>query len=277
MGRDRGAARSVRSFARTRLSQFAGTISRDEPAHTRRAQMSQADLATRLNEAIALINAGRRAEGRAILISLSQQYPTLEQIWLWIAASSETTEDRIAALRRVLSINPRNEKARAALTQLTGEALPVESPPPAAKPRSLAQTIESYLLAVLAIAALIAVFLVIGTVAGPLLTPKPTATATYTPSLTFTPSMTFTASVTPGGPTFTPIFQTLPPSWTPSPTPSPGPTRTPPPTFTPLATFTPTTKPTARPTLTRAPTYTAVGPSVTPTTAPTQAATSAQP
>src|SRR5258708_2975762 len=227
--------------------------------------MSQADLANRLNQAIALINAGRRAEGRAMLIPLSQQYPDVEQIWLWMAASSETTEDRIAALRRVLSINPRNVRARTALTQLTGEApAPTGSAASAAKPRSVTQTIETYVLAVLAFAALIAGFLVIGSVAGPLFTPKPTAMPTLRPSRPFTPSMTFTPSITPGGPTFTPIFQTLPPSWTPSPMPTRGPTHPPPPTFTPLATFTPSPMPTRGPTLTRAPTYTPGGPSDTP-------------
>lgn len=239
--------------------------------------MSQADLPTRLNEAIAHINAGRRAEGRAILVSLSQQYPNQEKLWLWMAASSETTEERIAALRQVLAINPRNEKARNALSQLTGEALPpVQAGQLAAQPRQprmVAPTVEAILQAIVVFAAVVVVILVIGAVVGSVIQRSFTPpTLTNTPTITFTPSMTFTPSITPGGPTFTPIFQTLPPSWTPGPTSTLPPTFTPPPTFTALATFTPSTVPTERPTLTSVPTYTPGGPSDTPEP-PTQAPT----
>src|SRR5260221_14151668 len=84
--------------------------------------MSQPDLADRLNQAIDLVRAGKREEARAILIPLSQQYPNLEQVWLWLASASEDTQERINYLRRVLDINPRNERARQAYTRLTGEA-----------------------------------------------------------------------------------------------------------------------------------------------------------
>ena len=49
--------------------------------------MGQPGLATRLNEAITLINAGRRAEARTILLDLSKQYPAAEQVWLWLATA----------------------------------------------------------------------------------------------------------------------------------------------------------------------------------------------
>src|SRR5258706_7770232 len=84
--------------------------------------MSQSDLADRLNQAITLVRAGRRDEARAILIPLSQQYPNLEQVWLWLATASEDTQERITYLRRVLDINPNNDRARQAYARLTGEA-----------------------------------------------------------------------------------------------------------------------------------------------------------
>ncbi len=60
--------------------------------------MMQPDMVTRLNRAIDLINAGRRAEARTILLELSQQNPNAEQVWMWLSAASENTEDRITYL-----------------------------------------------------------------------------------------------------------------------------------------------------------------------------------
>jgi hypothetical protein len=228
--------------------------------------MSQSDLASQLNQAIALINAGRRAEARAILIPLSEQFPNLEQVWMWIAAGADDTGERIAALRRVLSINPRNDKARAALNRLTGESsAPIEDEGAQAVPKPRGQVMEAWLIAGLALVAIILAVIVFSTVVGPLFQPKPTATATSTPSLTFTPSMTFTPSITPGGPTFTPIVApTLPPSWTPSVTYTPPPTDTPRPTGTSFPTFTATLSFADRASYTPVPTYTPGGPSLTP-------------
>src|SRR5262249_40779279 len=96
--------------------------------------MAQSDPVNRLNEAIVLINAGQRAEARTILLDLSKRYPTMELAWLWLAWVREDTEKRISYLRKVLSINPNNEKARAALTRLAR----VEPPPPPQATMSLA-------------------------------------------------------------------------------------------------------------------------------------------
>src|SRR5258707_15754676 len=128
------------------------------------------DLPSSLNQAIDLINARRYAEARAILVPLSEQYPNVEQIWLWLSAASENDADRIANLRHVLEINPRNGKARAALTRLTGEALP-PLPPDPARPKVAARTMEFYLTAALGIIALVLVLFLINAVVGPLLAP----------------------------------------------------------------------------------------------------------
>jgi hypothetical protein len=191
--------------------------------------MSQSDLANRLNQAISLINAGQRAEGRALLFELSKEYPEVEQIWLWLATTTEDTEQRIESLRRVLAINPRNEKARSALTRLTGEAPPpIPEAPPAASPGSPMRTLESALIAILGLALIVGLVILVSGVTTNLLTPRPTAT--FTPSRTFTASATFTRTftITPGGPTLTPfVGRTLIPTWSPEPTFTRQPTRPP--------------------------------------------------
>ncbi len=209
--------------------------------------MSQPDLANRLNEAINLINTGRRAEARAILLDLSQRYPDVEQVWLWLASSTEDTGERITYLRRVLAINPRNDKARTALTRLSGEAPPPlpnrgsapRSTPPAPSGPS-AKSIEGGLIGIL-LAVIVIIIVVIGTVTvATLLQPRPTATFTPTLTRTLIPTATLTPTITPGGPTLTPVVgATLPPSWTPQPSMTLPPTRTLAPSWTPRPSNTP--------------------------------------
>src|SRR5689334_12849597 len=201
--------------------------------------MSQPDLADRLNQAIDLVRAGRREEARAILLPLSQQYPNLEQVWLWLATASEDTQERITYLRRVLDINPRNERARQAYTRLTGEAPAGRSSSGRAAGAS-GRGIDAWLVAILALVAIIAVILVISAIAAPLLNPPPPPTHIPTTIPSRTPKVTgptSTPSITPGGPTLTPfVTGTLPPLWTATDTWTPAPTNTRRPTSTPLPT-----------------------------------------
>ena len=236
--------------------------------------MSQSNLTSRLNEAIRLINEGRRQDARRILLDLSKQYPQLEQVWMWLATATDDTADRATYLRRVLAINPRNDKARAALTRLTGESVPspaaTRRSPAASSASASTRTLESWLIAILGLIVIVLVILAIVLIVPPLLAPHPTETPT--PTLTASPTLKYslTPSITPGGPTLTPLQpQTLPPSWTPSATALPSLTRTPADTSTPTVTFT------ASPTfvmITRPPTITPGGPTFTPpppTVAPT--------
>lgn len=241
--------------------------------------MSQPDMATRLNEAINLINAGRREEARTILLALSEQYPRVEQIWMWLVATTDDTEARLSYLRRVLDINPNNEKARAAYTRLTGEAPPIRetpaAPPPA--PSSTTRSIETLVIGVLVFILIAVAVVVVGAVATQLLNPRPTPTTA--PTLTPVPTRTFTStpSITPGGPTLTFIpGKTLPPSWTPAPTSTTAPTRTPPPTLTPLPSSTPSPTVELKPTNTRLPSFTPGGPPL-PTSTPVFTETPASP
>ncbi len=231
--------------------------------------MSQPDMATRLNEAINLINAGRREEARTILLALSEQYPRVEQIWMWLVATTDDTEARLSYLRRVLDINPNNEKARVAYTRLAGEAPPLrETPAPPPAPSASTRSIETLVIGVLIFVLIAVAVVVVATVATQLLNPRPTPTPV--PTLTPVPTSTFTStpSITPGGPTLTFIpGKTLPPSWTPAPTATPVPTRTRPPTLTPLPSPTPSPTIELRPTNTRLPTFTPGGPPL-PTSTP---------
>ena len=225
--------------------------------------MSQPDMATRLNEAINLISAGRRAEARAILLELSEQYPRVEQIWMWLVASTDDTESRLAYLRHALDINPNNEKARTAFTRLTGEAPPTrESAVPAAPaPSRTTRSIETLVIGVLVFILIAVLVVVVTAVATQVLNPRPTPTTA--PSDTPVPTKTFTStpSITPGGPTLTFIpGKTLPASWTPAPSSTLPPTRTPLPTLTPLPSPTASRTFVLKPTNTRLPTFTPGGP-----------------
>ncbi|MBX3085711.1 MAG: hypothetical protein KF716_29005 [Anaerolineae bacterium] len=229
--------------------------------------MALDDLTIRLNQAITLIKAGQPAQARALLWTLVQQYPASELVWLWLATASSDRNERISALRQTLSINPRNEKARAALTQLTGEELPplppepIVAPLPSAVPRLPpikieGKIVELALIVILGIAALVLLGTLYTRVIYPRLYPTATSTPTNTPLPTRTPTPTVptptnTPTYTPGGPTITPGGPTLPPSWTPPPSVTPRLTNTP------RDTLPPPPSPTDRPTREATATFTA--------------------
>lgn len=197
----------------------------------------------RLQQAIELAQQGKRAEARLILSNLVAEYPDLEMAWLWLATVAASPEERLAALRRVVEINPANQTARAALEKL-GEPLPVlpEITSEAPETRALlkgfsAMEIAAFIGVVLIImAALIIIAIATGSSDEvlPTSTRTPTSTATFTsvPTITLTPSATRTP-----GPSPTPLV--LPPTWTPEPSFTPRPTRTLAPTITPFPTRTP--------------------------------------
>lgn len=252
--------------------------------------MTANDLAGGLSAAIAVLKSGDRVAAREQLLALAQTYPQSEQVWLWLATASASPDERTAALRTVLGINPANDKARAALAQLTGETLrPIPGVAPAemtlstftgdqpgetaSAPSRSPGVAEIGLLALIAVAAVVVVMLLYATVISPRLFP----TATYTPTRTpipptpTVPTATLTPSFTPGGPTITPLGQELPPTWTAAPlnvlpptrTPAdtlpPPPTSTPRPSRTPSVTFTPPPTRTPFPTDTPLPTATPQG------------------
>jgi hypothetical protein len=63
--------------------------------------------------------AGKRQEARALLQQAIAADPNHEMGWLWMASIADTLKDRYDALRRVVQINPKNDRARQELERVT--------------------------------------------------------------------------------------------------------------------------------------------------------------
>jgi lipoprotein-anchoring transpeptidase ErfK/SrfK len=200
---------------------------------------------------------GQSARARRFFAAAIEIDPSSEDAWLERAKVLNDPQEVMAHLARVLTLNPENQEARAALRSARREAgnlppyVPTTLPPavassaPIPRPltpvRSEKKRRSSY--PILVLAALIVIFLCLLAV---LLTDAPQTvvaallpTDTPTPTPTFTPTPTYTPTPTPT-PTFTPT-----PTYTPTPTPTntPTPTKTPTPTNTPTPSVTPTRVP----------------------------------
>lgn len=68
-----------------------------------------------LAEAITAAKLGQLQLARRLLAELVERDPNNENAWLWIAALSEDKQQALAALDRVLEINPKNQQAMNAL------------------------------------------------------------------------------------------------------------------------------------------------------------------
>lgn len=71
-----------------------------------------------LKLAIQLIESGNTADARDMLRQLTEQDPTNEAAWMWLASVAETQSERVDALVAVVALNPNNQKAKSALEQL---------------------------------------------------------------------------------------------------------------------------------------------------------------
>jgi hypothetical protein len=104
-----------------------------------------------IDEGIAALISGRKAEARLLLGQALQADPHSEKGWLWLSGAVETDEERRFCLRQVLSINEWNPAAQKGLRELgTGVARsPItplaitakpEPPIPSAKPEPALST-----------------------------------------------------------------------------------------------------------------------------------------
>ena len=72
-----------------------------------------------LNKVIDLLKTGEHDEAVRLLVGVLKQYPDLETGWYLLGMALEPTDQRIRAFNEVLRINPKNEKARQQLDELT--------------------------------------------------------------------------------------------------------------------------------------------------------------
>lgn len=189
----------------------------------------------RLQQAIALIQAGRPAEARPLLEALLAADPDYAPAWLWLAAASPNRDERIRFLERALALDPTSETARAAYERLTGTPYtgPRAALPPAAPAAGRAAITPGALLIVMAVVAvavaaiLVALYLRDRSSAAADTTPAatlfPLATLTPTSRFSPTPSTTPRPTDTPG-PSPTWVWDAAVPTWTPAPSLTPAPT-----------------------------------------------------
>jgi hypothetical protein len=250
---------------------------------------------------------GRRADARACFAAVLDIDPNNEQALLWQAGLASDPRESLVYLAQVLTLNPRNEYARAGIRwarkrvtrfeqagrRVQGPPRPVDLKSPAVRDRGkeavkahrarrLISSIGGAVLLCILAFLVGGLFALVGgddqqTVRAALLpTTAPTATftatlrPTFTPTTTDTPTPTLTHTPTPT-PTDTPVPTDTPTpteTFTPIPTPTVNPTDTP--TFTPPPTDTPSPQPTATPTIvaTEPPTPTPPPPPPTPTPPP---------
>ena len=75
-----------------------------------------------LEQGIAALKAGQKAEARHLLEQVVQQDKDNETAWLWLSGAVDTDRERIYCLRETLRINPNNQHARRGLGMLESKA-----------------------------------------------------------------------------------------------------------------------------------------------------------
>lgn len=83
-----------------------------------------ADLQRKLNDGVEAAKAGDRATARRLLEEVVEQDERNELAWIWLATVATGAAERREHLRRVLAINPRNQRAREALARLGEDPTP---------------------------------------------------------------------------------------------------------------------------------------------------------
>lgn len=103
-------------------------------------------MSDKLQQAVALIKAGRKQEGGQLLTQIVQQDPNNEMAWLWMATIVVKDQQRIHCLTQVLRINPNNQTARKGLASLKQKQVASSQPKPATPPQGVPQTASAGLL-----------------------------------------------------------------------------------------------------------------------------------
>jgi lipoprotein-anchoring transpeptidase ErfK/SrfK len=212
-------------------------MSHGKPIETRRINAS-------LRAGIAAAQAGQRAKARRSFEAVLRLDPYNEEAILWWAGLATDPQVTLAALTRVLEINPHNQRARAGIQavrrQLTARPAPSgpaetqhqqrdkerqvpQQEPIPPQPDASGRRLNILLVGLGSLVVLLTcVLLAVALPDAPravwaAFNPSPTPTVTATPTATFTPTATPTATST----------ATPTPTWTPTLTPSPTPTPAP--------------------------------------------------
>lgn len=80
------------------------------------------DIQRKLNQGVEAAKSGDRATARRLLEEVVGQDDRNELAWIWLATVAINANERRDYLRRVLEINPRNQRAREALSRLGDES-----------------------------------------------------------------------------------------------------------------------------------------------------------
>lgn len=75
-----------------------------------------------VRDSIAAYRSGKKEQARSLLLEAVALDEHHEQAWLWLSAVVDSVEDQITCLENVLTINPKNEKARQGI-QLLNEKM----------------------------------------------------------------------------------------------------------------------------------------------------------
>jgi len=71
-----------------------------------------------LQSGIDAFKAGKRDEARKFFIAAMKEEPNNENVWGWLYQVSNNDNERIQALKKVVTINPKNEQAKQLLAKL---------------------------------------------------------------------------------------------------------------------------------------------------------------
>src|SRR5437867_8751528 len=69
------------------------------------------DFDTLLKKGISAAQNGERQHARDVLTEAAEHDPGSEDAWMWLASISDTPEELLGFLNKVLEINPHNERA----------------------------------------------------------------------------------------------------------------------------------------------------------------------
>jgi hypothetical protein len=81
-----------------------------------------------LQEGIKAYQAGNRDDARKLFVAAVKQNQNDERVWGWMYNVCDTDKERIHCLKRMIHINPKNEKANQLLAELIASDFPLERP-----------------------------------------------------------------------------------------------------------------------------------------------------